>query len=100
MGERKAPVKSALLELHGDYEGWHFKARTNPKLKSFSLIASGNVDKIREGLAQIVLEWDFVDEDGAPLGSPSGETMGEVGFDLAMAMSNRFIEELQKLPPA
>ena len=65
----KMPYRTAKVELDGDFEGWWFLARTNPPIKAISDMYSGNFDRMVQGLSEIVLDWNFVDEDGNKLGS-------------------------------
>jgi hypothetical protein len=75
---RRMPVRTRVVELEGDYAGWRATVRTNAPFANFLKLASlGNTDDgaaVLSGLAEIygllprlVLDWNFVDEDGEPL---------------------------------
>lgn len=74
---RRMPVKTRRVELTGEYEGWWAVVRTNAPFSLFVGLASvGDADgtgaltamvSVYENLAKIVLDWNFVDEDGEPL---------------------------------
>lgn len=65
----KMPYRTAKVELDGAFEGWWFLARTNPPIRAISDMYSGNFDRMVRGLSEIVLDWNFVDEEGNNLGS-------------------------------
>ena len=83
MTERKMPIKTATIALNGDWLGWEFTARTNPPLKLFGDLASGEFDRIIASLAKVLISWNFVDEEGLPLGEPNEDTVGELPVDFA-----------------
>ena len=108
---RKMPVKTQLIELTGEYEGWSFTGRTNPKMSTLDDISSGVFRRISEGLAEVVLDWNFVDEEGNPLKSPGElkatgllngqitEAMGELPIDLTLAVAKAISEAITNVPP-
>lgn len=65
--ERRMPIRTATIALDGDYAGWTVRMRTNPPLSAFEQFTSGSFRQIREALTTLLLDWNFVDEDGAPL---------------------------------
>ena len=97
---RKLPVKTQVIELVEEYAGWNFTARINPPIRAFGDVASGDFDRTVKGLAQIIREWNFVDEDGKEMSAPNIDTIGDLTLDLVTAVANRYVEELAKLPPA
>jgi hypothetical protein len=97
---RKLPITEKEIELKGEWEGWSFTARMNPPMKVFGLVASGDMDKISEGLALIVRAWNFVDEEGAPMADPSQGAIGDLPINLVNAISSRYVEEMTVVPPA
>lgn len=96
---RKMPIKVRTIHLHGEYEGWWFEARTNPKLSAFSDVASGDFDRMVGGLSKIIRRWNFVDEEGLPLPQPNDGGTGDLSLDLLNFVSSAYVEELGKLPP-
>jgi hypothetical protein len=100
MDKRKLPVITREIALKNEWEGWSFTARMNPPIKTFGLVASGDFDKIIEGLSMIVRDWNYVDEDGEPMPLPSIESIGNLPVDLMNVTANRFVEEMTSLPPA
>ena len=63
------PFKTSKITLDGVFEGWWFLARTNPPIKAISDMYSGDFDRMTRGIAEIILDWNFVDEDSNSLGS-------------------------------
>jgi hypothetical protein len=98
MAKRQLPVKTATVELTGEYEGWHFLARTNPVIGVFGDIASGDFERIIRGLSLIIREWNFVDEAGEPMPEPSLEAMRNLTIDLAIEVANAYVKHLSEVP--
>ena len=92
--DRKLPIRSKVLELDGEWEGWQFTARLNTPLQAVADIASGDVDRMMKGLARIVLAWNFVDEEGEPMPPPDEHTIGLLPMDLVNVISARFSREM------
>lgn len=92
MSTRKLPVRTKKIELTDDWVGWEFTARVNPKMKTFSKITSGEFDQIIAGLSELVTDWNFVDEEGNPMGHPSDlESMAEIPNDLAKVLVEEIV---------
>ncbi len=83
------PVITKTIELEAPFEGWQFEARINPKLRTVSKLSSGQTDKILEGLGELVIDWNFVDEEGNPLPPPGeSDVMYDLTVDLAIKMAD------------
>ena len=67
---RRMPVRSRLVEMDGDYGGFHATMRVNISIKQAEALSS-DLDDICATLADIILDWNFVTESGAPL--PMGD---------------------------
>ena len=96
---RKEPVRTQIIQLKNDYEGWEFTARMNPPIRSFGDVASGSFDRIIHGLSQIIRGWNFVDEEGVELPPPTEELIGGRPLDLITMVAEAYVEEMSKLPP-
>lgn len=69
--KRAMPVKTARLDLGGDYEGWWFTARTNPKMSLFGMLMGGTYNGMVTALGELAVgEWNFVDEEGEAMAQP------------------------------
>lgn len=77
-GPRRLPVRSKRVVLAGEYDGWEATVRTNAPLGLFLKLAQlGQTDDSNATMAalselvnvlpSLVLDWNFVDEDGQPL---------------------------------
>lgn len=95
---RKLPVRLADFTLDGEYEGWTFTARVNPPCGVLDDLASGVFSRLLVGAGVLIKNWNFVDEEGEPLGPPSDETIGKIPSDLLNAMLTLVVAEAQKLP--
>jgi len=98
---RKLPVKTKKIELKDEFDGWYFTARMNPPLGVFFDIASGDLQRIMKGITRILIDWNFVDEEGAALPKPTEEVMTNyVTSELLNAIANAWLDEMTKGPPA
>ena len=98
---RKLPIKTKELELSGDYVGWFFTARMNPPLGVFFDIASGDLQRIMNGITRIIIAWNFVDEEGTLLPKPDLEVVSNyITSELLNAIANAWLDEMTKVPPA
>lgn len=61
----KMPVRTRRLEMDGDYAGFYVVARVN--ISMATLEALYRDDDVLPTLAGLIQEWNFVDEQGAPL---------------------------------
>jgi hypothetical protein len=97
---RKMPVKARVIELDDEWLGWSFTARMNPPVRIFEDIISGEFARITDGLALIIIDWNFVDEEGVALPKPTRDIIAShVPTDLLSAITNRWTDEMIKLPP-
>lgn len=101
---RKIPIKTKEIVIdkggESDYANWKFTARTNPPVRILSDITSGDLDRIISGLAGIIISWDFPDEDGNALPSPSVDSIGMLPMDLIGGLAEAYTKELSAVPPA
>lgn len=99
MAKRKMPVRTAEIELTGDYEGWKATVRTNPPWSVYELLQGGELSGIREALGELLMEpWNFVDEEGQPLGKPSPEVVMRFPLDLVNQLLGKITEVAFQLP--
>lgn len=109
---RKMPVRTKEIHLNGDWEGWTFTARTNPPMGIISDMSSGDIDLITGSIAKIIIDWNFVDEEGNALPVPkdvfddNGEVLQtavgivrSIPVDLLTVVSQSYSEEVAKLSP-
>lgn len=99
MTVRKAPINKATVQLTGPWEGWEFTARTNPPIGVLKWFSSGDLELIIKGIARIMLEWNFVDENGEPY-PPTPDAMdSNMDGELLSAVANAYLERLTTLAP-
>jgi len=99
MKSRKMVVRTSELHLDGDYEGWSFVAKMNPKMKVLESLSTEGIANTIKGLSGILISWNFVDEEGNELAPPGVETIGELTSDLVTQVTSKYLEELSSLNP-
>ena len=99
MKGRKMLIRMSEIQLDGDYEGWSFTARMNPKMKVLDSLSTEGISNTVAGLAGILISWNFVDEEGIELGPPSIETINELTSDIIGQVTEKYLEELSSLNP-
>lgn len=97
--KRKMPVRTGKVSLEGTYEGWECVVRLNPPLRVFGDFSSGEFDRIISGLRLVILNWNFVDEDGNDLGPPDDTNVSLLPLDLAQAVAEAFTAKIAELDP-
>ena len=95
---RRMPVRTATVEFDGDYAGWEATIRTNIPVRILEDMRSGETDRIETAVAEIVKSWNFVDEQGEPLGIKP-ESIGELPIDLLTALIEGVRDKTQTPKP-
>lgn len=96
---RRRPIRSATVELDGDYAGTWAKVRINPPLRVFDLFGTST----RDALAAVIIEWNLVDDDGKPV--ELDPTLSGATDEEAAALARGYLTvlsgatELPKEPP-
>lgn len=87
---RKLPIVVKRIEIQdGPYAGWWAEMRTNPPMRVMDeMRTSQDPEKV---LASLIIEWNFVDEEGTPL-TPA--QIGEIPPDLYKALYRRYTDEV------
>jgi len=99
--ERRMPVKQAKVELDGEFGGWWAVVRTNPPFKVWEQLQSVEAVQIKEALYELILDWNFVDEEGKKLSAKRTDTydpIGEVPLDLLTALIVKAGEAISQPP--
>jgi hypothetical protein len=91
---RPMPIKSTRLEFDDDgYPTWYAVVRTNVRGTVMDDYRSGDEDRWWAAIGEIVLEWNFADEDGKDLPLPKTMTSSrDLPEDLLGALLRRFRE--------
>lgn len=65
---RRMPVRTVSVELEDDYADFSLTMRSNPPLRTFTDMQS-NADfaVLRETVKSLIVDWDFVDDQGQPI---------------------------------
>jgi hypothetical protein len=93
------PLQTAILAFDDlGYPGWVAKVHTNPRNSLFStLISLDEEGKWWQAFGQVVLEWNFADEQGQPIPLPR-ECESELDIDLPVGLiSNLFRRYLEEV---
>ena len=97
----KMPVKTARIVLNddSDYAGFEFMARTNFSLGVAEDLVDGDFDRKIACLMTIIQEWNFVDEEGKPLGAPSDrDAMRQIPIELVTEITAAITAEVTDDP--
>ena len=109
----KMPIRTHDFELTGDYTEWKFTARTNIPVGTIEQLQTGKMSDIVLGLSDILLSWNFVDENGEDLKAyhsenggnkeelitgPCIETIRLRPGDLLVSVTTAIAEHIQTLP--
>jgi hypothetical protein len=99
MEKRRLIIRTKKMTIsEGDYAGWSFEAITNPPLRVIEELTGGTIASMVTGLSRIVKSWDFVDEEGELMASPSEDAIRELPIDLLNQISSVYIKETTALP--
>jgi hypothetical protein len=109
---RKMPVRTKEIHLNDEWEGWSFTARTNPPMGIITEMSSGEVELITQSIAKVIIDWNFVDEEGNSLPIPENivdddgaiiqkavDIVKLIPIDLLTVVSQAYSEEVAKLSP-
>lgn len=100
--ERKPIIRKRRLEFEGDgYPGWWAEVRLNPPWGVMEdLFEAQDFKAVREGLGQVILDWNFVDDAGQALPPPGEDPLSlrRVPTDLVTALLRRYQQAATELP--
>ena len=74
MINKAMPIKTAVIPLDGDYEGFEITVRTNTTYAVKLDLQSGDTDRVLSALRSLVVGWNLTDDDGNPLPTPKAGT--------------------------
>jgi len=93
--KRRLPVKTARVELDGDYAGFYAVARLNMPCRFFmELSAAENMAQRQEIWAPYILEWNILDDDGADL-PVSAESLAALPLDMFRMLIDKINEAME-----
>ena len=99
MGEKRCmPVRTARIDLEGEFEGWYATVRINPMFETYEQLQSEDLGQVKEALGGLLREpWNFVDEEGEPMSSPDTAAIGKMPLEL-IAEILKHLNENMALP--
>ena len=74
MSNKAMPVKTAVIPLDGDYEGFEITVRTNTTYATKVDLNSGETDRVFASLRALIVGWNLTDDDGQLLPTPRDGT--------------------------
>lgn len=81
-------TQTVTLEAPGAYyDGWQVTFRTNPPWSVLTAPEQQDPARLPQWLAQLIVEWDFVDEDGRPL-PPTADGIAQLPAVLMAALTD------------
>lgn len=96
-------IKKVEILLEDDpFEGYWVEMRANPPLRVLRDLSDTNTENMPNmlnALAGLILDWNFPDENGNPLGSPSVETVLNLPADLIGAIMEQYRRRTVELNP-
>ena len=93
----RTAVRTAEIDLGGDYDGWRVTMRLNPSTAVWDDFSSGDTERYDSALAVLILDWNFVDDNGNPLPLPSeGLDWSIAPFDLKLVVTNAYSARMQE----
>lgn len=108
---RRMPIKTRRVDLDAEYEGWWWEFRTNPPLgrwaegvrlaTSYDEADPGSsanaVDGMLKVLEVVLVDWNFVDEDGNAL-PKDREGLDRLPMEIMTAMFSKVNESINEAP--
>jgi hypothetical protein len=90
------PIVKATIEFDDiGYPGWFVEMRLNVRARIYDDFLSQDQDKFWVALGQIVLVWNFVDEDSQPLPLPKdGLGARDLPIDILNTLVLRYVEAM------
>jgi len=95
------PVRTARIDLGGEFEGWYANVRTNPTFETYEQLQSENLAQVKKALGGLLREpWNFVDEEGSPLGPPCADAVGKMPLELIAEILKHLNEQMTLPKPS
>lgn len=92
----RTAVRTARIELDGDYEGWYATMRVNPSLAIWEDFSSGDGERYESALSAIIVDWNIPDDEGNVLPIPrDGLDWNTAPFDLKVRLTQAFSKTMQ-----
>lgn len=91
---RRMPVRTQEITFDWEGETWHATMRTNAPSGQVDALLGRDPDAYRVALAAVVLEWDFVDDEGEPIPLPKDGGVGKVSYPQLRALVAAYLDAL------
>jgi hypothetical protein len=89
------PVRTVRVVLDGDYADFSLEMRSNPPVRIFTEMQDNTeFSALRDRLAELIVNWDFVDDHGDPI--PVGQ-LDDVPVDMFGMIVTRYLDAINTL---
>lgn len=90
------PIRSAIIALDDiGYPGWQAELRLNVRARTYDDFLSQDRDLFWKAFSQIVVDWNFHDEEGDPLPLPKdGLGPRDLPIDILNTLVLRYVEAM------
>jgi len=95
----KTEVRTARIELADPFAGFYLIVRTNPPMRVFRALASGNIEKTLAAYAALSIESNLTDEQDQPIDVTTSDGWAEMTSEVLEAVAEK-IGEAMKAPKA
>ena len=101
----KIPKRTALLILHGDYEGGEVRATLDISMADYLILKRWRASEVEQDeekalrffADRFLISWNLESDDGALI-SCSGDGMMQIPLNLAVAILNAWQENMEGVP--
>jgi hypothetical protein len=93
---KSLPIKTATISLDEiGYDGWLAELRLNVRARTYDAFLSQERDEFWAAFSEIVVGWNFQDEDGQPLPLPrDGLGPRDLPIDILNTLVLRYVEAM------
>jgi hypothetical protein len=90
------PIKTTTISFEEiGYDGWSAEVRLNVRARTYDAFLSQERDEFWAAFAEIVVSWNFLDEDGQPLPLPrDGLGPRDLPIDILNTLVLRYVEAM------
>lgn len=91
----RMPVRTTRVELNGPYKGFWLTMRSNPPLSLFTSLQVGvNFDTLRDKIHSLIMDWNFVDDEGKPI--PAG-SLDDISIELIGLTIQAYLDQIKSI---
>jgi len=95
----KKDIRTAKLDLGDPFAGQHLVIRTNPRMRVFRDMQSGNLEKMLRAFASMSISGNLTDEDDQPIDVTNADGWAEIDEPGLAYLAEKIVEAM-KAPKA